>query len=148
MWWAVAGAVVLGLIALSRMLLMVTVVGDSMVPTLHRGDRVLAIRGRLLLRRDRLVVFEVPQSGRVGERDGAGGRAVLAIKRVTAVAGDPQPPVRGEPSALAVPARHLFVVGDAAQSLDSLTFGSIPYTAVHAVVVSRWSPSAGRGRRI
>lgn len=110
---AVAAAAVL-----RRRLLVVTVRGISMAPTLNPGDRLLVRRG-LPPRRGDVVVL------RLAHRSAPAG---WSIKRVTAVAGDRVPAgVPDLPPGGRVPAGHLVVLGDnAAVSLDSRELGPVP----------------------
>ncbi|WP_239152806.1 S26 family signal peptidase [Virgisporangium aurantiacum] len=128
--WVVIGIVGLGAVALAvlvrKALIVVTVDGYSMSPTLAPGDRVLALRrtfgGRP--RRNAIVVTRPP--------DRMPGQ--LLIKRVVALAGDADP--RGEG---VIPAGSLFIVGDSKYSSDSRTFGPVQQDLVLGVVVRRMS---------
>lgn len=120
---AVAGVVtVLALWRLRRSFLVARVRGDSMLPTLRDGDR-LVVRRRRPVRPGQLVVARSRRGG-------------LLVKRAAAVAGDPVPVDRvpllrrtGDPT---VPTGRLVVLGDnPAVSLDSRVFG---YLSVEDVV--------------
>ncbi|GAA2274988.1 S26 family signal peptidase [Nonomuraea roseoviolacea subsp. roseoviolacea] len=118
-----------------------TVSGASMEPTLRAGDRVRVRRspGAVPQRGD-VVVVEEPGPCRPGEgRDGAMARWV--VKRVAAVAGDPEPPYLPawdrQPSGL-VPRGRLVLLGDnPAGSRDSRHYGTVRADQVLGVVVRR-----------
>ena len=81
-----ATCMLLATLTLRLRFVLVTVTGDSMMPTLAPGDRVLVRRARAdQLRRGQVVVLEMP----AGERDGATppggpkGRHQWMIKRVS-----------------------------------------------------------------
>ncbi|MEU8234560.1 S26 family signal peptidase [Actinoplanes sp. NPDC048967] len=100
---------------LRRGRVVVVVDGDSMAPTLRRGDRVLVRRGAAVRpRTGDVVLIEKPAGG-------------MMIKRVAAVGGEAVPEQCVPPSASSgtpVPAGMLLVVGDnRADSWDSRTFG-------------------------
>lgn len=123
---AVPTAVVLWVIR--RRLLVVDVSGNSMLPTLRPGDRVLGLRRRpaARLRRGDLVVCNLPLPS--GDRTPA-----LIVKRVAALPGDPVPEGGGE----VVPRDHIWVRGDGAESYDSAQFGALARSEVVARVVAR-----------
>lgn len=145
--WAGLGlVVVLAAVAIwvRRRLVAVTVTGNSMLPRLGPGTRVLVRRTRDGVARGDIVVFARP---RTTER-------AWMIKRVLAVPGDPVPrreaPVLwGHPGDL-IPARHLVVIGDnPAESYDSREFGYLRAEALLGVVVGQLSEPArnsGPGR--
>ena len=142
--WPLACTLLAGLV-LRRRLTAVTVTGDSMMPTLAPGDRVLVRQARLgQLRRGQVVVMEMP--GLAGDPAGPlRGRArhrEWAIKRIAAVPGDPLPagclPATADPSGRIVPPGKLVVVGDnAAWSQDSRQLGYFPGDRLLGVVVRR-----------
>lgn len=116
------------------LLLAVTVRGHSMEPTLHDGQRLLAVRRRHYLPGD-LVVF------RVADGPGTPEGPAWRVKRVAAVAGDPVPGWlperlhRGE-AGRQVPDGHLVVRGDnAGASQDSRHLGYIPLATVSGACV-------------
>lgn len=131
--WPLAFALLAGL-ALRRQFTVVTVTGDSMMPTLAPGDRVLVRQARLSrLRRGQVVVMEMP--GLVADR-------AWAIKRVAAVPGDPRPadclPETAGPPGRLVPPAKLVVLGDnSAWSQDSRQLGYFPGDRLLGVVVRR-----------
>ena len=108
----------------------VTVRGDSMAPTLHSGDRVVVRRERLsAVSAGALVVFARPRTTEPG----------WLIKRAIAVPGDPLP--REEVATLRtypgsrVPAHRLVVLGDNPdESYDSRHFGYVKEEALLGVV--------------
>jgi signal peptidase I len=120
--------------ALRRRFVLITVTGDSMMPTLTPGDRVLVRRARIdQLRRGQIVVLEMPGAGGRGRTPPA--RPVPGhdwmIKRVAALPGDPVPESCRPDSAGAagqrVPDGKLIVLGDnAAWSTDSRQLGYLP----------------------
>lgn len=116
---------------LRRRLVTVTVTGDSMLPTLAPGDRVLVRRTRVnRLARNDLVVFAKPLTA---ER-------TWLIKRVIAVPGDPVPrrdvPSFWSDTIARIPARHFVVLGDnASDSYDSRSFGYLHADSLLGVVV-------------
>lgn len=117
------------LLWLRRRLLVVTVRGVSMEPTLHAGDRLLVRRVRLpAVGRGSIVVV-------AGLRDPADPTTELLIKRAVALPGDPVP--AGVPGAgVPVPADRLVVLGDnAARSHDSRALGPLPAAALVGLVL-------------
>ncbi|MDQ7007711.1 MAG: S26 family signal peptidase [Acidobacteriota bacterium] len=109
---------------------MVTIQGRSMLPTLHPGDRALALGPpgitRFISAGD-LVLAEVP-GRRPGHRD-------LVIKRVERVLSTPQ-------------GRFFRLAGDnRARSRDSRRFGALPAAALRGLVIWRWAHSPRAGSR-
>jgi signal peptidase I len=133
----------------------VRIEGDSMLPGLQHGDRVLVTRSYTRPARGdvvRIVDF--------GPRDKAGPRV---IKRVIAVSGETVQIVSGRAlvnrastdisedlilsesdvsvDEIVVPAGHVYVLGDNRPvSLDSRFFGPVPLDAVSGKVVFRYTP--------
>jgi signal peptidase I len=104
--------------------LFVTVVGNSMEPTLDPGDRVFALRRRVArpLRVGDIVVLK------------AEGRNL--IKRLAATGGMAVPTEPGQ----IVPAGTLWLLGDGEQSFDSRHFGAVADDEVIGLVIKRlWS---------
>ncbi|MFG1701369.1 S26 family signal peptidase [Nonomuraea sp. NPDC049309] len=142
MWFAVAAvaALVLALaVAARRGLVVVQVSGVSMAPTFLPGDRVL-VRRTSAVRRGQVIVFESTRPG--GWGTGPPGPP-WAIKRVTALPGDPVPDdvakaAKAEPGE-PVPEGALVVVGDGPSSADSRVYGYLPADRVLGVVVRRLS---------
>ncbi|WP_433287288.1 S26 family signal peptidase [Micromonospora sp. CA-244673] len=147
--WVVLGLVAAGALASAvaglrwarRHLLLVSVVGRSMEPTLRAGDRVLARRVPLdRVRAGDVVVVRAPAAmtaGRPGRPDEGPG---LLIKRAHAVPGDPVPvrrvPLLRQRPESTVPAGRLVVLGDNPPfSYDSRECGYIPGPDVLGVVI-------------
>jgi nickel-type superoxide dismutase maturation protease len=100
----------------------VGVEGDSMMPTLSRGDYLVAVRSRTV-RRGSLVVVEHP------ERPG-----YEMVKRVVALPGERVEDRILEPD-------EYWVIGDNPDgSTDSRTFGPVPAAAIRGRVVLRYWP--------
>jgi signal peptidase I len=124
------GLAAAALVWLRLRLVVVTVRGDSMAPTLHSGDRVLVRRKPLrAVPAGALVVFARPRTTEPG----------WMIKRAIAVPGDVIP--RARVATLwsypgnRVPAHHLVVLGDnPADSYDSRHFGYVQEKALLGVV--------------
>lgn len=113
-WWVVAVALIGGALAVVRR---IEIEGESMLPTLVPGDRVLMVR-IVRPRVGQLVVLHDPRDGK------------LLVKRVVALRG-------GE----------VFVRGDnISSSTDSRTFGGVPRRRVCGRVVWRYAPSERAGR--
>lgn len=110
----------------------VTVRGESMVPTLSDGDRVLIRRGRRGLRRNDIVVVACPDPDTSWRNRPPVTEDLTAtewfIKRAVALEGDLFGSGR-------VPAGHLAVVGDSVYSDDSRRRGPCPVDQVLGVVV-------------
>lgn len=133
-----------------HLLRIIRVEGDSMVPALSDGDRLLALRPGPWrpLRRGAIVVGRVPVAA-------GGDGSALFIKRVIALPGetarvplDRLPAGRrsvewfgatidGQDATWPVPADHVFVKGDAHDSADSVSWGAIPRGDILGVVVAR-----------
>ncbi|MEV5824728.1 S26 family signal peptidase [Spirillospora sp. NPDC052242] len=128
-------------------LVVVTVGGTSMTPTLHDGDRVLVRRRPLhRVRRGDVVVLEPPPDGtRLPGPPGPDGRN-WNVKRVAALPGDPLPPGVPGPDGT-VPAGALAVLGDNPDSVDSRHRGPYPGDRLLGVVVRRLSVSPEPGQR-
>lgn len=134
-----AGAVLMLAVAavlVGRRLVVVSVSGDSMAPTLHSGDRLLVRRvpGETV-RVGEVVVVQESRPCRPGDD-----RSVdWMVKRVVAVPGDPTPSFlpsweRGPNGR--VPPHRLVLLGDNAEwSRDSRHFGSVPADRVLGVVL-------------
>ncbi|WP_433334613.1 S26 family signal peptidase [Spirillospora sp. CA-294931] len=118
-----------GLRALRRRLVVVTVHGPSMEPSLHHGDRLLV---RVLppnrLARGQVIVLADPEGGHE-----------WLIKRLAARPGDPVPHDRvPEITDARVPRGSLIVLGDnAARSRDSRAFGYYEAGSVLGAAVRR-----------
>lgn len=130
-----------------RRLVLVTVTGSSMEPTLVAGDRVLVHRrGLARIRRGQLVVLEPPLPDGFHPVDRAAAirnRHRWNIKRVVALPGDPVPPeVTNVAGAGQVPQGALVVFGDSATSTDSRQRGFYFATDLLGVVVHRMSTTS------
>ena len=131
-WIAATGVFLVGAGALwfrSRMLV-VRVVGQSMLPTMDDGQKLLARK-----------TSRVPATGTVVVVKPFGD-AQLVVKRVAATAGEPVPPEvvehAGLPPGDVVPRGSLVVLGDnAGASIDSRVWGLLPESSVVAVVVRK-----------
>jgi signal peptidase I len=144
-WLAVAVVLVAaaaGLLWARRHLMLVSVVGRSMEPTLRPGDRVLARRVPLgEVRAGDVVVVVAPAAMTAGHPTPPGdGERGLLIKRAYAVPGDPVPvdrvPLLRQRPEREVPPGHLVVLGDNPPfSYDSRECGYIPERDVLGVVV-------------
>jgi signal peptidase I len=160
---AIVAAGLVAVVLVGRALLVVvTVVGISMEPTYHHGDRVLVLRARwLAARRGAVVVFASPRPSReppTGPPPGFPGpgpgfpglpparpapatadRTAPArdwlIKRVVARPGDGTPEAVPAPRVARVPDGHLVVYGDNG-GVDSRTFGYLPLDRVRGVVIA------------
>jgi signal peptidase I len=152
--------VVLALTALAwvvrRRIAVVTVVGESMQPTFHPGDRVLVRRAGLSeLRPGQVVVIERPAvSGAwVTPLPRWPGRSrEWMIKRVAALPGDTLPDLPLSPAmppskltaGAVVPPQNLVVLGDnPAGSFDSRQFGYWPAGRLLGIVLRPLHPAAG-----
>lgn len=129
----VVALVLSALFILRRRLLVVTVAGTSMMPTLAEGDRLWAWRGTRRLKVGDIVVIS---TGELARRVGA----ALIVKRVVALGGDPVPErllgARPEFHARArVPKGSLLVLGDGPVSFDSRNLGYIDRAQATAVVL-------------
>ncbi|MGI5237915.1 S26 family signal peptidase [Dactylosporangium sp. CA-139066] len=135
MTWVLMTAALAGaLLAARRLLVVVTVFGPSMEPTLRPGSRLLVLRIRRL-RVGRIVVLHPVAGQKVPGGD-------LLVKRVAALPGDPVPAsvlaaVGGRPGDR-VPERRVVVLGDApAASADSRNWGFAAVTDIVGVMAGR-----------
>jgi signal peptidase I len=131
-----------------RRLVLVTVRGSSMEPTLFPGDRVLVHRrGLARVRRGQVVVLEPPLPGgrhRTGTAAASLDHRLWNIKRVVALPGDPIPAgVPNVGNAERVPPDALVVLGDSASSTDSRQRGFYFATDLLGVVVRQVSTRPG-----
>jgi len=126
--------VVLLAVVLRRLLVVITVRGNSMQPTYADGDVLLAVRARPL-RRGRAIVFTPPVSHDVEA-------PAYRVKRLIAVAGDPTPEwVYAATPGAPVPPGRIVVRGDNHQSEDSRAYGYVSGAGVLGVVVRRLQSS-------
>jgi signal peptidase I len=125
------GAVAAALVVRAR-LVAVTVVGESMAPTLSPGDRVLVVKVPLRwIRRRQLVVFAPPAELSAGDPP-------WLIKRAVALPGDVVPAEVPNLAGARVPADRFVVLGDnSARSYDSRRAGYLRADALLGVVVRR-----------
>lgn len=135
------------LLRLNRTLVAVDVVGHSMEPAFHHGDRVLVRR----VPAERLRVGDVAVLGHP-DTDELRELALLAgpvppwvVKRVAALPGDPVPasvPAEGRGT---VPPGRLVVLGDNTDhSTDSRMWGPVPDDRLLGVVLRRMAPPPAR----
>ncbi|MDX3353655.1 S26 family signal peptidase [Streptomyces sp. ME01-24h] len=112
-----------------RLLVVVTVSGDSMSPALVDGDVLLVLRRGLQARRGRVVVVDRPDP-RTGWRWAAAPRAEQGkqwyVKRVAAAGGDPVPAWAAGCPERSVPPGMLVLLGDHPGSEDSKRWGYCP----------------------
>lgn len=131
-----------GLLLMRTCLMVITVHGQSMSPTLQPGDRVLAVR--LLraqrLRKGQIILFWQTPPTQAGERP----LLALHIKRIVALAGEKVSHEGAEHlPAWQIPQQHLFVCGDnRQQSIDSRTWGPLPPGNVRGLIVMNLSRRA------
>lgn len=142
----IAAAVVVTLLAASafaarKLLIVATVDGPSMEPTLHSGQRILIWRTRRPCR-GQVVLMRLPaRPGHPPDRS-------LLLKRVVAVTGDHVPDDWASPDVhgigdAEVPRGHYVVLGDNRPvSTDSRYFGLVPSDRVVGVMVRHFP---GRG---
>ncbi|MFD1540567.1 S26 family signal peptidase [Nonomuraea guangzhouensis] len=135
--WAVLFGVVISagvaIVVARAALVVVTVRGGSMEPTLRDGDRVIVARWRRRrIQRDAVVVCRAPD-GLVlpGMPPSTAADPALLVKRVSGVAGDRQPDGR------IVPVGHIYLLGDAGADLDSREFGPVPIVSVVGSMIGR-----------
>ena len=132
MWMIGCLALALAAVAIARRrYLVVSVVGNSMLPTLHDGERVMARRSHRARRGD-IVAFVPP----VGHRHFAD--LAHRVKRVAAIGGDPVPAWldAADPR---VPDGKLVVLGDNPNSEDSRHYGFVDEAAIIGVITGRSS---------
>ncbi|WP_284466923.1 S26 family signal peptidase [Actinomadura madurae] len=130
-----------GLLALrwgQRSLVVVTVHGTSMMPTLRDGDRVLVRRRPLPhVRRGDIVVLEPPLDGRYLPGPAGPDGRTWNVKRVAALPGDDLPSGVPGASGDTVPPGALAVLGDNPDSIDSRHRGLFSGDRLLGVVVRR-----------
>lgn len=140
------------LLAIRTLLIVITVQGQSMAPTLEDGDRVLALRPlrRRWIQKGQIVLFK--QADLDEEADVS--FLSVHIKRVVALSGEQYHSsvnplgyneyVTGEGQAYIwhIPQDYLFVCGDnREQSIDSRNWGPLPLRNVRGIVVKKLAPS-------
>lgn len=123
-----ATAAMLAMLALRRSMMVVTVDGNSMLPTLRDQDKVLLVRRPLVpVARGSVVVGRSPVPDLSVSPE-----PYQFMKRVVAVAGEA---VDG--AGPVVPAGHVWVRGEVEFSQDSDTWGPVPVSSLLGVVL-RW----------
>ncbi|WP_147453910.1 S24/S26 family peptidase [Nocardiopsis sp. Huas11] len=141
-------AVAIGVAAVRRIrrsYVVVTVDGESMLPTFSPGDRVLVRRGLSGVAPGSVAVVKEPdlETGWSGSAplDGAVKGQGWYIKRVVATASTRYPTEVGLLGS--VPPGHVALLGDHVRSSDSRHHGPCPEHQILGVVVRRLSPRAG-----
>ena len=152
-------ALIAGLFLLRIGLLVVTIRGESMYPTLQHGDRILVLRRWLAgnPRKGQVVVFDLA-AGLEEQKLSADLQEACYVKRVVAVAGETfsaklfanalpeiELAARRKPAQTAsqveswqIPSKHLFVCGDnEEQSIDSRMWGPLPLSNVLGMMVMK-----------
>jgi signal peptidase I len=132
-WWAMAvlasaGLLAAGVIALRRRYLVVRVTGQSMVPSLQSGDRVLVRRASLWSLRAGMIIVLRAWPGTGLSRVGGGRQSDVVpwlIKRLVSGPGEPVPAVArtGCGNAQVVPAGKAVVLSDNLSGSDSRLWG-------------------------
>jgi signal peptidase I len=133
-------------------LLVVTVINQSMSPTLEPGDRILALRKHIFpsLKKGQIVVFTLQQTGRKELRSLA---EPFYIKRIVALGGETVEtagsgtwregmPPHQERTSWYVPAGSIFVCGDNEPSFDSRMWGPLPERSVQGVFLLKLTRKA------
>jgi signal peptidase I len=113
-----------GYVEIRRRWLVATVVGNSMLPTMRPGDRVLVRRRRAVAVGDVVVIHSPTRAG------GGASDPTRMVKRVSGLEGDRLP----DPPGGVVPPGMIAVLGDNG-GYDSRTFGPLPCDLVIGVVV-------------
>jgi signal peptidase I len=137
-----AGVLVLGALVRTRYAV-ITVRGQSMLPTLADGDRVLVRRiGLSKVQAGDVVILEKPDDGKAWRRPPAGARVggrFWLIKRAVAVPGDLLPgEVRDQlPDDLVPPGRFVVLGDNRDGSFDSRSIGYIPADRLLGVMTRR-----------
>ncbi|MFG1874755.1 signal peptidase I [Sphaerisporangium sp. NPDC049003] len=133
--------------AARRRLVVITVEGHSMEPTLLDRDRVLVLRRPLRrVRRGQIVVLESPHPEGLWARLPPPGHRLQGrewvVKRAVALPGDPVPPAVAAAAGIEdedarVPSGSLVLIGDGKRSGDSRKWGPCPGDRLLGVVVAR-----------
>jgi signal peptidase I len=123
-----------------RRYVVITVVGGSMLPSLHNGDRVLVRRAGLSrVRAGDVVVM------RFVDNNAGGDEVSHLIKRAIAVPGDEVPrdriPALAGAAEPAVPPGKLVLLGDNRTSMDSKQAGYFPGAALLGIVIRHLAPA-------
>ncbi|MFB4271004.1 S26 family signal peptidase [Nonomuraea sp. GTA35] len=140
---AVTAVFLVATVLVRRHLVVVTVSGTSMTPTLHPGEKLLVRRcGITALQVGDIVVLEpprVPVSPEVTLLAPLPTRTQWQVKRVAALPGDPIPPPAQEAAGTlrAVPGGTLIVLGDNNASNDSRLNGPYPADRILGIALRR-----------
>ncbi|MFG1949392.1 S26 family signal peptidase [Nonomuraea sp. NPDC048826] len=139
---ALAVALLVAVVVVRRRIVVVTVSGISMTPTLRPGEKLLVRRcGLSALKVGDIVVLEPPRAAvsRAG--------TPWQVKRVAALPGDPIPVSAREASGAlrAVPDGALIVLGDNTASDDSRRTGPYPGDRILGVVLRKLAGDAFPG---
>lgn len=140
---AVAGSVLLAILVwwARRRLVLVTIDGLSMEPTLRNGDRVLVYRPRRVTpRRHQVIVLEPLPNTAIAKGQGAALHSEhrFVAKRVAAISGDLWPALQFDNGHSRVPQGTVVVLGDNRDSsFDSRHYGVVPVGRVLGVVTFR-----------
>ncbi|MEW9551985.1 S26 family signal peptidase [Nonomuraea sp. NPDC050783] len=140
---AVTASALVATVLVRRRVVVVTVSGTSMTPTLHPGEKLLVRRcGIAALKVGDIVVLEpprVPVSPEVTVLAPLPARTRWQVKRVAALPGDPIPPPAREAAGTlrAVPDGTLIVLGDNDASNDSRLSGPYPADRILGVALRR-----------
>lgn len=142
--WAAAAVLALGTFAAvgGRAVRRVVVEGDSMLPALRPGDRLLVVR---------LPPFRAPRPGDVVAAPDPREPRRLLVKRVASVApgarADPRPGGTSGTPRSPTPRGSVVLRGDnVGASTDSRTFGAVPRRSVWGLAWYRYAPAARAGR--
>ncbi|PKO05314.1 MAG: signal peptidase I [Chloroflexi bacterium HGW-Chloroflexi-3] len=139
--------IIINLVLIRKSLLIVSVKGKSMTPTLQPDDRVLVFRywPKNFLRKNNIVLIS-----QKNENEERADKFPPCIKRITGLPGEFMPSrfeinigndenkFINSSDNLIIPEKHLFVQGDNYEkSIDSRHWGPIPYSKFLGVVVKR-----------
>lgn len=132
---------IVGYAEIRRRWLVATVVGNSMLPTMRPGDRLLVRRHRPVVAVGDVVVIRSPTgAGGPGGSTARGSDPERMVKRVSGLAGDQLP----DPPGGVVPPGMIAVLGDNG-GYDSRIFGPLPCDLIVGVVVRSLSDTRTGG---
>ncbi|MDX3104514.1 S26 family signal peptidase [Nonomuraea angiospora] len=140
---AVIAAILVATVFVRRRIVVVTVSGTSMTPTLQPGEKLLVRRcGITALKVGDIVVLEpprVPVSHEVTILSRLPTRTQWQVKRVAALPGDPIPPPAQEAAGTlrTVPGGTLIVLGDNNASNDSRLNGPYPADRILGIALRK-----------